>query len=81
MPPAPAIRQGRYGDAIEILDRSIAARPTVLAYTNLGTAYFGLRRFEEAARTYEEGLKVDAKNWRLWGNLGDARFWIPQKRS
>jgi serine/threonine-protein kinase len=73
--------QGRYSDSIEILNKSIAIRPTVSAYTNLGTAYFGLRRFDDAARTYEQGLKVDAMNWRLWGNLGDARYWIPQQRA
>jgi tetratricopeptide (TPR) repeat protein len=75
------VLQGRYAEAIDVLNKSIAVRPTVSAYINLGTAYFGLRRFEDAARTYEEGLQVDAKNWRLWGNLGDARYWIPHKRA
>jgi tetratricopeptide (TPR) repeat protein len=74
------VLQGRYGDAVEVLNKSLAMRPTVAAYTNLGTAYFSLRRFEDAARTYEEGLRIDSANWRLWGNLGDARYWIPQKR-
>lgn len=75
------VLQGRYADAIDKLERSISIRPTAPAYANLGTAYFGLRRFEDAARTYEQGLKVDANNWRLWGNLGDARYWIPQQRA
>ncbi len=75
------VLQGRYADAIAMLNKSIAIRPTVSAYSNLGTAQFSLRRFEDAARTYEQGLKFDAKNWRLWGNLGDARYWIPQQRA
>jgi len=75
------VLQGRYADAIDTLNQCIAIRPIVSAYTNLGTAYFGLRRFDEAERTYEQGLRVDAKNWRLWGNLGDARYWIPQQRA
>jgi tetratricopeptide (TPR) repeat protein/predicted Ser/Thr protein kinase len=75
------VLQGRYADALETLNKSIAERPTVLAYSNLGNAYFGLRRFDDAARTFEQGLTFDAKNWRLWGNLGDARYWIPQQRA
>lgn len=75
------VLQGRYSDSVEVLNKSLAIRPTVPAYSNLGNAYFGLRRFEDAARTYEEGLKADTKNWRLWGNLGDARYWIPQQRA
>jgi serine/threonine-protein kinase len=75
------VLQGRYSEGIEALEKSIAIRPSPSAYTNLGTAYFGTRRFEDAARTYEQGLKMDEKNWRLWGNLGDARYWIPRQRA
>jgi tetratricopeptide (TPR) repeat protein len=75
------VLQGRYTLGVEALQKSIAIRPSASAYTNLGTAYFGLRRFEDAARTYEQGLKIDEKNWRLWGNVGDARYWTPQQRA
>src|ERR1019366_1141855 len=37
--------QGQYEDAISQLQRSIELRPNVIAYTNLGTAYFAVRRF------------------------------------
>jgi tetratricopeptide (TPR) repeat protein len=70
------VLQGLYLQAINELDKSIAIRPTESAYANLGTAYFGLRRFEDAVRAYEQGLKLDDKDWLLWGNLGDARYWI-----
>ncbi len=78
---AACVLMGRYEDAIAALNKAIALRPIVSAYTNLGTAYFYLRRFDEAATTLEQGLKIDAKNWRVWGNLGDARYWIPQQRA
>jgi tetratricopeptide (TPR) repeat protein len=75
------VLEGHYLESIDVLNKSIALRPTVSAYTNLGNAYFGLRRFEDAARVFEQGVKLDGKNWRAWGNLADARYWIPQQRT
>ena len=66
------LAEGRYADAVPMCERSIALRPTGPAYSNLGTAYFFQRRFEEAARAYEEASKLDRRDWLLWGNLGDA---------
>ena len=42
-------------------------RPTVEVYNNLGTAYFSMRKFDEAALNFEEGLKLDDKNWLALG--------------
>jgi tetratricopeptide (TPR) repeat protein len=72
--------QGRYEDAISQLKRSIDLRPNPIAYSNLGTAYFALRRFPEAAETFQQGAKLDDRNWINWGNLGDALYWIPGRR-
>jgi len=72
--------QGRYEDAISQLKRSIDLRPNPVAYSNLGTAYFALRRFAEAAETFQQGAKLDDRNWTNWGNLGDALYWIPGRR-
>jgi tetratricopeptide (TPR) repeat protein len=72
--------QGRYEDAISQLKRSIDLRPTASAYSNLGTAYFALRRFAEAAETFQQGARLDDRNWINWGNLGDALYWIPGRR-
>jgi tetratricopeptide (TPR) repeat protein len=41
--------QGRYAEAIPMFERSVSIRPTAIAYSNLATAYFLLRRFSEAA--------------------------------
>src|SRR5581483_301151 len=67
--------KGNYQQAIDELQRSIQIRPTSGAYTNLGAAYFSLRRFVEAAHTYEAGLQLDNKDDTIWSNLGDARYW------
>jgi tetratricopeptide (TPR) repeat protein len=39
-----------------------------------------MRKFEEAARNYEEGLKFDKTSWLSWGNLGDAYYWAGERQ-
>jgi serine/threonine-protein kinase len=68
---------GDYGQGIEALKRSIAIRPTSGALANLGTAYYYLKRFDDAARSYEEAVERDPSDYLIWGNLGDADFWLP----
>jgi serine/threonine protein kinase/tetratricopeptide (TPR) repeat protein len=70
----------RYADAIPLCERSIRIRPTPDAYSQLGTVYFYLRRFPEAALAYEQAVKMDAHERFLWGNLGDAYYWVPGRR-
>lgn len=72
--------QGRYAEAIPLLEQSLRIRPTADARSNLATAYFQMRRYAEAAAHFEEALKLDEKNYLLWGNLGDAYYWAPGKR-
>jgi serine/threonine-protein kinase len=71
---------GDYSQAITALQRSVEIRPTLEGYSNLGTAYFALRKFRDAAQTYEEGLKLDDHDSMIWGNLGDALYWTPDRR-
>ncbi len=71
---------GRYSEAIEVLQKSLAIRPTVEVYDNLGNAYFLMRKYDEAARNFEEALQFDKTSWLSWGNLGDAYYLVPDKR-
>jgi serine/threonine-protein kinase len=75
------LSQSKYEEAIPLLERSLSIRPTPDALSNLGTAYFQMRRYEDSAAKYEEAVKLDDKNYILWGNLGDAYYWTPGKRS
>jgi serine/threonine protein kinase/tetratricopeptide (TPR) repeat protein len=75
------VYEGRYGDAIEILKKSIALRPSVDACSNLGTAYFSLRRFSDAADNFQQATKINDRNMTAWGNLGDALYWTPSRRA
>jgi serine/threonine-protein kinase len=74
------LNQGRYEEAIPLLKRSVNIRRTAETSSNLGTAYFGLRQFENAARTYEQATKLDDLNYEVWGNLADAYYWAPGMR-
>jgi len=71
---------GKYKDAIEPLKKSIAIRPSYAAYTNLSTAYFGLNQFAEDAASNEEAIKLNPEQHIVWGNLGDARKYLGQKK-
>jgi len=75
------IAQGQYSKSIDALERSIEIRPTLEAYSNLGGAYFAVRRFEEAAQMYQKGLTLDDRDSLIWGNLGDALYWTPGRRT
>jgi serine/threonine protein kinase/tetratricopeptide (TPR) repeat protein len=75
------ILEGNYAEAVPLLERSLSIRSTPDARSNLGTAYFQMRRYAESAANFEEAVKLDQKNYMLWGNLGDAYYWTPGKRS
>ena len=71
---------GNYAEAIKVLQKSIEIRPTLEAYSNVGSAYFALRKFSDAAQMYQQGLKLDDRDSMIWGNLGDALYWTPNRR-
>jgi eukaryotic-like serine/threonine-protein kinase len=75
------ILEGKYDDAIPLLKHSLSIRPTADALSNLGTAYFQMRRYAESATNFEEAVKLDQKSYVIWGNLGDAYYWTPGRRS
>ena len=74
------VYEGRYSDAIKVLNRSIELRPNLDAYSNLGTAYFAMHHFAEAAESFHHGTELNDRNWYNWGNLGDALYWTPGRR-
>jgi eukaryotic-like serine/threonine-protein kinase len=69
------ILQGRYADAIKTLEKSTAIRKTPGALSNLGTANFHMRRFDQAAQAYKDAINFDSSNYTLWGNLAAAHYY------
>jgi serine/threonine protein kinase/tetratricopeptide (TPR) repeat protein len=64
------IRLDRYPEAIKLLQNSIAIRPTEDAFSNLGTAFYSLRQFDEAGKSYCEATKLNDKKYVIWGTSG-----------
>jgi tetratricopeptide (TPR) repeat protein len=69
------VRLGRYQDAVNTLRNSIKIRPTEDAFSNLGTAFYSLRQFENAAQNYAEAAKLNDQVYVVWGNLADAYYY------
>jgi tetratricopeptide (TPR) repeat protein/tRNA A-37 threonylcarbamoyl transferase component Bud32 len=63
---------GRFEEANQALNRSIALLPSGEAYTNLGTALFWQGKYRQAADSYLKAVKLDPRQPLLWRNLGDA---------
>jgi len=75
------IYMGRYAQAIEVLRKAIELYPTTQAYSNLGVAYFDLRRFEDSVAAYEHACTAQTPDYIACGNLARAYYWAPNRRS
>jgi tetratricopeptide (TPR) repeat protein len=73
------LAMGDFDRAIPMFDRSSLITPTGLALSNLGTAYYRLGRFADAAAAYERAIRLDAKAPLVHGNLGDAYLRLNRK--
>ncbi len=69
------VRLGRYPEAIKSLQDSIKIRPTEEAVSNLGTAFYSLRQFDNAGKSYSEATKLNDQNYVIWGNLADSYYY------
>ncbi len=75
------IFMGDYAKAIEVLQHAIALFPTPEAYSNLGIAYFNLRRFDDSVTALEQACTANTKDYDLCGNLARAYYWSPSRRN
>ena len=72
--------QNRWVEAGVEFEKSLAIRPTALAYSNLGTVRFFEGKFQEAAEQFQHATKLQPNNAINWGNLGDALWQLPSER-
>jgi tetratricopeptide (TPR) repeat protein len=71
---------GDYERAIPAFQHSVEIRPTADATSNLGMAFFQVRKYSQAAQIFERATALDVENYEVWGNLADAYYWSPADR-
>ncbi|MGH8268237.1 MAG: tetratricopeptide repeat protein [Steroidobacteraceae bacterium] len=72
---------GDFAGAAAAFGRSLALEPTRSAYSNSGTVYYFLARYEDAARMFSRATQIAAADHRVWGNLADALWQIDSRRA
>ncbi len=63
---------GKFQEAVPPLQRSLEIAPTPSRYSNLGTAYFYLRRYDLAISLFDKAVQAAPASWMYVGNLADA---------
>jgi serine/threonine-protein kinase len=64
--------QGRIREALAMFEKAIAVEPNYVAYQNAGTLYFQQNDFAKSAQMFERALLFNAKDYRVWGSVGQA---------
>jgi serine/threonine-protein kinase len=67
--------QNRFAEARRMFQESVKIQPNYRAYSNLGTMDFFDRKYSDAAANFEQALKINARDGRIWRNLGWSYFW------
>jgi tetratricopeptide (TPR) repeat protein len=73
------LRQGKWEQCIAGYQKALALQPFYSTYSNLGTAYFFLKRYAEAVQMYEKAVELNPHDQTSAGNLADALRWSGQK--
>ncbi len=70
---------GRPEKAAQLLEKSIALKPSWSAYSNLGTLRFQQGRYADAAAHYERAIEINPREYLVRGNFADALRFIPAR--
>jgi tetratricopeptide (TPR) repeat protein len=71
-------QQERYEEAAAMFERLAASKPG--AFSNLGTVYFAMGRYADAARAMERAIQPNNRSSKFWYNLAAAYQWAPGER-
>ncbi len=69
------LREGKWGEAIPQYQKALSLAPDSPTYSNLGTAYFFLKNYDQATKMYEKAVEMTPNDEQLQGNLGDSYRW------
>ena len=69
------LREGKLSEAIPQYQKALSLAPNSPTYSNLGTAYFFLKNYDQATKMYEKAVEMTPNSEELLGNLGDSYRW------
>jgi serine/threonine-protein kinase len=74
--------QGDLAASASQFQKALQIRPDATLYANLGTIHFSQGLYQQSVEAFEKALDMPggSNNYQLWGNLGDAYRWTPDKR-
>ena len=74
------MHQGKWEQSLPTLEKALQIQPDATTCSNLGTAYFFLKRYDEAVKMFEKAVALSPKDELLAGNLADAYRWSGHQR-
>jgi serine/threonine protein kinase/Flp pilus assembly protein TadD len=69
------LREGKWSESISQFQKALGLAPDADTYSNLGTAYFFLKNYDQATKMYEKAVEMTPNDEVLLGNLGDSYRW------
>jgi eukaryotic-like serine/threonine-protein kinase len=69
------LREGKWSESIPQFQKALAIAPDSATYSNLGTAYFFLKNYDQATKMYEKAVEMAPNDEELLGNLADSYRW------
>jgi len=72
---------GRTEDARQSWELALELEPSRSIYNKLGTMHFFQKNYAAAAAAYEQALRINDKDYRVWANLATAYYWMKADRT
>lgn len=70
------LKEENYKKAVERLEEAIKEEPEfVVAYNNLGSAYYNLKKYDLAIKCFEHVISQDTNYVKAYVNLASCHFW------
>jgi tetratricopeptide (TPR) repeat protein/TolB-like protein len=66
------LQQGKYQECIPYLEKALQREPYFSTYSNLGTAYYGLKQYPKAVEMFEQAVALNPNDTQAVANLADA---------
>ena len=73
------LQEGQWNECIPEFQKALQLHPDWDTYSNLGTALFYLKRYDQAALAFQKAVELNPRSAVAQGNLGDAYRWSGKK--